>query len=276
MPSLRRTIGTEVRKLVSSSPNAAPAWRGGLGYFEPDAVARRVHGDFTTMLAGGVSALLLQMLHPGALAGVWDHSDFRQDMAGRLRGTAQFIAITTYGSFAEADAIIARVQAIHDRVHGVRADGTPYSANDPHLLTWVHIAGAWSFLASYERFAGRLTPAEADRYFAETVPIAELLGATKVPASKSEAEDYLLRMRPELRADERSAEVAQVLLNEPAPKWAMEPARRVVMDAGIGLLPRWAAEMHGFPRRRLGMATDGALIGLRKVAGWALRADARA
>src|SRR3546814_3700279 len=82
------------------------------------------------MMIGGVSALLLQMLHPGVLAGVWDHSNFRSDMLGRLRRTAQFISGTTYGSREQALALISRVKAIHDHVHGQLPDGTPYSAQD--------------------------------------------------------------------------------------------------------------------------------------------------
>src|SRR3546814_1166840 len=85
------------------------------------------------------SSDLLQMLHPGVLAGVWDHSNFRSDMLGRLRRTAQFISGTTYGSREQALALISRVKAIHDHVHGQLPDGTPYSAHDPDLLTWVHV-----------------------------------------------------------------------------------------------------------------------------------------
>src|SRR4051795_3919717 len=94
------------------------------GMFGPQAVAWRVHGDVTSMMVGGIAGLLLQMLHPAVLAGVWDHSNFRQDMHGRLRRTARFIATTTYGASEDAHAAIARVRAIHDRVSGTLPDGT--------------------------------------------------------------------------------------------------------------------------------------------------------
>src|SRR5207237_10791125 len=108
------------------------------GLFGPGSVGWKVHGDFPAMMMGGVAALLMQMLHPAALAGVWDHSNFRRDMQGRLRRTAQFIAGTTFGSTAHARQLIDRVRRIHARVDGVLEDGTPYTADDPEVLTWVH------------------------------------------------------------------------------------------------------------------------------------------
>src|SRR5690606_19920449 len=104
--------------------------------FGPQSACWKVHGDFTSMLIGGVGALLLQMLHPLALAGVVDHSNFRQDMLGRLRRTGQFVAGTTYGNTADAERLIARVRQIHAAVSGLAPDGRPYAASDPHLLTW--------------------------------------------------------------------------------------------------------------------------------------------
>lgn len=103
------------------------------------------------MMVGGISSLLLQMLHPAVLAGVWDHSNFRTDMHGRLPRTARFIAWTTHGGREEAEAVIARVRNIHDRVGGTLPDGTPYAANDPALLAWVHVTEATSFLNAWRR-----------------------------------------------------------------------------------------------------------------------------
>ena len=122
------------------------------GLFGPRSIIWQVHRDFTSMLCGGVSALLLQMLHPLALAGVWDHSNFREDMIGRLRRTSQFVSVTTFGPTAEAERLIAKVKAIHLRVTGVGSDGTPYAASDPALLTWVHVAESSRFLASHLRY----------------------------------------------------------------------------------------------------------------------------
>ncbi len=143
------------------------------GLFGPRAVAWRVHGDVTSMMVGGVAGLLLQMLHPAVLAGVWDHSNFRADMHGRLRRTARFIALTTYGGRAEAEAVIARVRGIHDQVRGVLPDGAPYAANDPSLLAWVHVTETTSFLSAWVRYAEPgMSAADQDRYFSEMARVA--------------------------------------------------------------------------------------------------------
>lgn len=220
------------------------------------------------MMIGGIGALFLQMLHPGALAGVWDHSDFRKDMPGRLRRTAQFISGTTYGARDQALSLIAKVRSIHDHVHGTLPDGTPYSANDPHLLTWVHVAEMSSFLAAYLRYREpRLPLAVQDRYYADTATIAERLGATDVPKSVEAVVAYLRRIRPELRADHRSREVAAALLASPAPSRLAGSSRAIMMDAAIDLLPGWAATMHGFAlgtlrrqRARTGVQAIGGMV----------------
>ena len=138
------------------------------GLFGPRSIIWQVHRDFTSMLCGGVSALLLQMLHPLALAGVWDHSNFREDMIGRLRRTSQFVSVTTFGPTAEAERLIAKVKAIHLRVTGVGSDGTPYAASDPALLTWVHVAESSRFLASHLRYRNpHLSRDLQDQYYRE-------------------------------------------------------------------------------------------------------------
>lgn len=215
--------------------------------FPPDAVIRRVHGDVTSMLVGGIAALLLQMLHPGALAGVWDHSNFRKDMAGRLRRTARFIATTTYADRAAAEAAIARVQTIHGKVAGTLPDGTPYSATDPHLLAWVHVTEATSFLRSYIRYVEPgMSRTDQDRYYAEFAVVAERLGADPVPHNRAEAEALIARIRPELVADERAKTVAKFLLGQAPSSLTLAPFQMMALEAGVDLLPDWARRMHGF------------------------------
>jgi uncharacterized protein (DUF2236 family) len=165
-----------------------PVQRRDDGLFGPRAVAWRVHGDLTSMMVGGVAALLLQMLHPAVLAGVWDHSNFRHDMLGRLRRTARFIALTTYGGPEDAEAAIARVRAVHANVRGTLPDGTPYSAGDPDLLAWVHVTESVCFLDAWRRYAEpEMSAADQDRYFAEVAVVAHGLGAAEVPASRTAA-----------------------------------------------------------------------------------------
>ncbi len=216
------------------------------GLFGPDAVCWRVHGDFTSMMVGGISALLLQALHPLALAGVWDHSNFRQDLIGRLRRTGQFISGTTYGSTRDANWLIDKVRTIHLQVTGTAADGRPYAASDPALLTWVHVAEVSSFLAAHLRYFNPDLPvSEQDRYYAEVALIAERLGATNVPRSCQEVADYLEQIRPQLSCDDRSLEIMRVLFNAPAPSHIAKPFGALMMRAGVDLLPRWAADMLG-------------------------------
>src|SRR5690554_3181680 len=223
------------------------------GLFGPDSVTWRIHADFPGMLSGGLCALMPQALHPRVLAGVWDHSDFRHDLVGRLRRTTAFVAGTTYAGTAEAERLIARVVRIHGRVSGVTADGQPYSANDPELLTWVHVSEAWGFLQGYRRYSpDRLPAGMADRYYDEVRRVAEALGARGVPASETGVAAYLERMRSGLRYDGRAREVLGVLSRIRLPVPAAGPSRGLFLGAGEALLPGWATEMleHG-PAQRL-------------------------
>ena len=275
MQDIRRRIADEARQLVSTGSDATRLARppGDQGLVPEGSVAWQVHGDFATMIVGGVAALLMQMLHPAALAGVWDHSNFRKDSLGRLRRTAQYIAGTTFGSTATAGALVAQVRRIHDRVHGTLPDGTAYSANDPALLTFVHVAGADSFLAAYMRYRAPLGLADQDRYFAETAVVARALGARAVPETRRGVDTYLRGIRPQLRSDARSRDVAQALLSQPMGSAAVQPLNRLMQQAGIDLLPGWAAEMHGLavPGYRKPLVRAGAM-GTSAVLRWALAA----
>jgi uncharacterized protein (DUF2236 family) len=230
--------GLSLGKLDLENPKGDP------GLFGPDSISWQVHGDFSSMLIGGISALMLQALHPLALAGVWDHSNFRQDMLGRLRRTGQFISGTTFGSRQDADWLIEKVRTIHLQVVGTAPDGRTYAASDPDLLTWVHVAEVSSFLAAHLRYRNpHLAPSDQDRYYAEIALIAERLGAREVPRSREEIADYLERIRPQLLCDERSREVLRLLLNAPAPSRLAKPFGGLMMQAGIDLLPDWASAM---------------------------------
>ncbi len=225
--------------------------RGDPGLFGPNAVCWRVHGDFSSMLVGGISALLLQMLHPLVLAGVWDHSNFRADMLGRLRRTARFISATTFAPKAQALGEIERVKAIHLAVTGKDASGRPYAASDPGLLTWVHVAEMYSFLNAYLAYGPVPLPeVDKDRYFAETALVAEALGATDVPKSHRDAKAYLLSKRGSLRVDDRTIDVFHALLNAPAPDWLAALMRSSFMAAGVANLPEFAKALYGSELKR--------------------------
>ncbi|HSI16884.1 MAG TPA: oxygenase MpaB family protein [Sphingomonas sp.] len=241
-----RLVG-EIRALFNDEAKGEkPVVRSDNGLFGPQSVAWRVNGDVTSMMVGGVTALLLQMLHPAVLAGVWDHSNFRTDMLGRLRRTARFIAVTGYADREEALAAIAQVRAVHDRIGGTLPDGTPYSANDPELLAWVHVSEMVSFLDAWIRYAEpNMLLSEQDRYFTEMAMIGEMLGADAVPRSRAEAMALIETMRPSLTVTDRTREVAHLVLNQPARSAASAPIQAMVFQAAVDLLPRWAREMHG-------------------------------
>jgi len=206
----------------------------------------RVHGDVTSMMTGGISALLLQMLHPQALAGVWDHSDVHEDMIGRLRRTARFIAVTTYGDRDAADSAIAKVRRIHEQVSGNLPDGTRYRAEDPHLLAWVHVAGAMMFLEGWRRYGEpSMSRADQDSYFAESGVIARMLGADPVPETRAAAERLVHNFLPELSASLRSRQFRDLVLGAPAPALAKAGVQKLLMSAAVDLLPPWARRMHG-------------------------------
>lgn len=223
------------------------------GLFGPRSVAWRVHGDVAGMMVGGIAGLLLQMLHPGVLAGVWDHSNFRADMPGRLRRTARFIAITTYGGRAEAEAMIARIRRIHDQVRGTLPDGTPYAANDPALLAWVHVTETTTFLDGWIRYADPwMSAADQDRYFAEMARVGEALGVERAPRSRAEAMALIRATRPALRYDARTREVARIILRGRSSNPVIEPLQALTVQAAIDLLPAWAQRMHRLPAPPLG------------------------
>ena len=264
---LRERISQSVLSITSGSgptlDYAHPP--GDPGLFGPDAVCWKVHADFTSMMIGGISALMLQTLHPLALAGVWDHSTFRTDMRGRLRRTATFIAGTTYGSRADALALVERVKRIHLSVTGIAPDGRPYRASDPALLTWVHVAEVSSFLAAHLRYVNpSLSLAQQDRYYAEVAMIARLLGASDVPTTRAQVAEYLSSMQPELEAGARTHEVVRLLRHAAPPdRPLMKPAVGLMLNAGVDLLPPWAQHMLGFTplaRVRAALARPGVRI----------------
>lgn len=216
--------------------------------FERDSPIRMVHADVMGMMVGGVRSLLLQMLHPHALHGVLDHSDFRDDMHGRLRRTARFIAVTTFGHRDEAESTIARVNRIHEQVAGTLPDGTRYSARNPRTLAWVHVAEALSFLDAYRAFVRPAMPrAEQDEYFRQFAVIARRLDADPVPVTRHEAEALFRDFRGELEGSPQAREVAQLVIHA-KPENAPAAVQRAIATAAIERLPPFARAMLGLER----------------------------
>lgn len=245
--AIKRAIAGQVVAMFNDrSQGETPVVRRSDGLFGPRAVAWRVNGDVTSMMVGGVAGLMMQMLYPAVLAGIWDHSKFRSDMQGRLRRTARFIALTTYGSRTEAEVAISRVRRIHAQVRGVLPDGTEYEADDPASLAWVHVTEAICFLDAWIRYAEPgMSGADQDRYFAEMAMVAVALGADPVPRNRREAHDLMRAMRPRLRYDARTREVSGILRNQPTASFVSGSMQALTMQAAVDLLPGWARRMHG-------------------------------
>jgi uncharacterized protein (DUF2236 family) len=232
--NLRRAIGIGNQPIAMSMDPAE-------SYLRPDGVARMVHADLPAMLIGGISALLLQTLHPLAMAGVAEHSNYRTDPLGRLRRTANFVGTTTFGTVREAEKAVAQVQRVHRRVTGTAPDGRPYSAADPELVTFIHTAEVWSFLESARRFGPHdLTPEQCDQYYDEVAPVALALGADWVPRSAGDVDDYFRRLRPELHATEQARQARDWLRRGVTRRPDERAVYAVLLSAAISILPRWA------------------------------------
>lgn len=248
--TVRRQLHSPVRRAFSVDRLPFEQYTdppGDPGLFGPGSVTWRVHAD-PSMVVGGISALLLQTLHPLAMAGVADHSTYREDPFGRLGRTASFVTGTTYGSTEVAEKMIDVVRAVHRKVRGTAPDGRPYSADDPELITYVHATEVLSFLRAHQRFVPLPVWGEqADRYIHEMAVIAERLGGTGIPRSRVELRAYFRDIRPELAVGEQAREAVRFLISplRDVPNPLVTVAHQLVVQAAIGLLPTWGRELLG-------------------------------
>ncbi len=209
-------------------------------WFADDRPIRVVHAD-ASMFVGGIRALLLQSLHPLAMAGVAAHSGFRGDPWGRLQRTSHFLAVTSFGSSADAEAMVGRIRAIHERVTGIAPDGRPFAASDPHLLRWVHVAEIDSFLTAHSRFGERqLSPDQRDGYVADTAKVAAALGVIDPPRSEAELQETLASYRPELESTAEARAAARFIVFSPPLPVLLRPAYGALAATAVSLLPVWA------------------------------------
>ncbi|QQN74452.1 oxygenase MpaB family protein [Croceicoccus sp. YJ47] len=271
---VKSMLRAQVRAVFNdASRGETPVIRSDTAIFPPGSVIRAVHADVVSMMVGGMAALLLQMLHPAALRGVLDHSDFRADMLGRLRRTARFIAITTYADRTEAEAAIDRVRRIHLRVTGTLADGTGYRASDPRLLAWVHVCEALCFLDAYIRYVDpRMSAKDQDIYFAQAAHVARALGADPVPDTRAAAEALLASFRGELAVLPETREVADLVLTPAAGNPASAAPHRMLGQAALDLLPRWAPAMLNLrPGRLMALPNRVATYAMGAALRWSFR-----
>jgi len=199
-----------------------------------------VHTD-ASMFIGGMRALLLQSLHPLAMAGVAQHSDYRSDPWGRLQRTADFLAATSFGPADVAEQVVARIRAVHSHVHGTASDGRPYSASDPHLLRWVHVAEVDSFIAAHRAYgAVRVDESVYDGYVEDMALIARKLGVPAPPTSVQGLRDQMLMYRHELCSTAESRDAARYLLVTPPLDAATRVPYSLIAAAAVAILPAWA------------------------------------
>ena len=242
-------IGERVRSITGSKSSLDDFTKplGDAGLYGPHSMVWRVHAHFTAMMVGGLSSLIVQSLHPRALAAVWDHSNFRGKLKERLGRTAYFVAATTYGSEALAMGVIQKVNTIHARISGVDLNGQPYVANEPGLLKWVHLVEAWSFLAAYQHLSKQaLTPAQCEQYMAEMSRVGHLLGAQDLPLTQTDTEAQLGAYQSSLAFDERAQEIVQVIEAYPT-DWFDQPFMNLVMQTAMDIMPGWALALMGRP-----------------------------
>jgi uncharacterized protein (DUF2236 family) len=244
-----------VLQVLSGQPAGIPEWtqelsRGGdAGYFPEGSAVWEVHKDVATLVAGP-RALLLQALHPGAMAGVHDHSRYREDPLGRLNGTIRWITTVTYGSRAQADSASAWVRRLHERVVGTYETGDgrtmPYAAQDTDLVTWVHLAFADSFLRAFERYAGRPVPGGSDAYVRDWAVAGELMGVPEPPRSVRELEDRLegIHAAGLLRADDRVHDAVRFIRRPPLPA-LIRPTYPALFRGAVATLPERTRSMLG-------------------------------
>jgi uncharacterized protein (DUF2236 family) len=216
------------------------------GYFGPGSVTWRLHED-PCMLLGGLRALMLQTMHPLAMAGVHEHSDYRADPLARLANTSVYVGTTIYGTRPQVEAAVAAVKRVHRSVVGIAPDGRPYAANDPHLLLWVHHTLVDSFLRAYRRYGtGPLTADDADRYLEEQAVLADLFGAEPAARSSAELRAWFTRERPELRATPEARSAIRFLLAPPLPLVVRGPYA-IGASGAITMLPRWVRRQLWLP-----------------------------
>ena len=209
------------------------------GLFGPQSVTWKVHADFSAMMVGGLSSLMIQALHPRALAAVWDHSNFRHQLKARLGRTALFVAATTYGSVDLATKHVQRVNAIHAKIKGIDLKGQAYIANEPHLLRWVHLVETISFLNAYQHLALQpLCPSDCDRYVVEMNKVGEMLGATNLPLTFSDAKHAMTQYEPELVFDQRTRETLRSIESYSV-DLTEKPFFALILSASFDIVPEW-------------------------------------
>jgi uncharacterized protein (DUF2236 family) len=236
-----------IERSAAAFATAIPEVPGG-GFFAPDSVAWRVSGDLSSPVAG-LRSLLVQALHPLAMAGVDQHSDWRADPVGRLAATSAYVTTVLFGERGVAERAAARVRRIHEGVRGVDPEtGRPYAATDPALLLWVHAALVDSGIAAAALFGDELSRDDADRYVAEMTVAARIVGVPEdmVPDSSKTLAEYMESVRPQLMCSAAAKESMAYLLDPPGLEEDVAEIWQDIREAAVVSLPDWARALYGY------------------------------
>ena len=264
-------LRAKLLEVLTGQAAGVPEWTRALadgedpGYFEPDGAVWTVHRDIATLVAGP-RALLMQALHPGAMAGVHDWSRYREDPFGRLDGTIRWITTVSFGSTEQARTASAFVSRIHERVRGTYedAEGRPvrYAAADPDLLSWVHLAFADSFLRTHLLFSSHPIPGGPDAYVRDWAIAGELMGVPDPPRSVAELDQQLdaIWASGVLRVDDRVRDAVRFIRRPPLPA-VLRPSYPLLFSGAVAALPTRAQRMLGLrPGGPAGIAATRAVL----------------
>lgn len=251
MKSLKKSIETSIEEVSGRHDEAAiyGGDKGDLGLCGgPDSMSWRIHGDLASVALAGGAAILMEVLHPSVMDGVFTQSNYRNDPFGRARNTLGYVLRSTFGNTKAATRVIEQVKTVHSYIGGVRGDGVAYQALEPELIAWVHTCIPWAIMRAYETYNQPLTIAEKDQYLKEQAVIGRMGGADWVPESVADLDYYVEKMRPFMAFNDQTRQFYDFLIGQSGD---MEMTRKQQFDAWAGqhgsmmLMPNWARKMTG-------------------------------
>jgi uncharacterized protein (DUF2236 family) len=260
---LRRRVEEAARTFLEPDDGLAAEFGKPVGepsLLPPASISWQIFKNPVALFIGGVTAVILELAEPRVRTGVWEHSRFRTNPVRRLRRTGLAAMITVYGARSVAEAMIARVNRMHDRVTGTTPCGAAYRAKDPDLLNWVHVTAAFGFLTAYHTYVRPLSQADRDRYYAESSSSSPLYGVTRAASSEAEVHAFFMAMRNSLQSSEIIFEFLDIMRDAPVLPPLLRPAQRSLVRAAIGLTPPWAREIIGLGSEHGVRSWEAALI----------------
>lgn len=229
-----------------SQPRGEPA------LVDAHSVSWRIFKNPVSLFVGGVAAVILELAEPSVRSGIWEHSSFRRDAVTRLKRTGAAAMMTVYGPRSAAEAMIARIRRMHERVRGTTPDGTPYHANDPRLLDWVQATASFGFIEAYSRFVSTLDDTEKSQAFAEGRTSAKLYGAVGAPDSLAAWQRLLDETEPRLERSDIVFEFLDIMRHAPIGPFVVRPVQRLLLRAAVDLVPETLRGKLGLQRFGLG------------------------